>query len=81
MAFATPVPDDSREADERAAARQLRDLRARVKLARAMVATHPGMAETLAGDWRKAAWFHAQFGIAEGQFRNGIRAPFREEER
>ncbi len=75
------LPDDSREADERAAARQLRELRARVKAARAVVATHPGMAEVLASDWRKAAWFHARFGVTEGQFRNGIRAPFREEER
>jgi len=66
------LPDDSREADERAAARQLRDVRARVKAARALVATTSGMAETLARDWRKAAWFYARFGITEGQFRNGV---------
>jgi hypothetical protein len=35
------------------------------------VATHPGMAETLRGDWRKAAWFYARFGVTEGQFRQG----------
>ncbi|MGA8664799.1 MAG: hypothetical protein WB809_07030 [Thermoplasmata archaeon] len=67
------LPDDSREADERAEARQLRDLRARVKAARAVVATHPGMAEVLASDWRKAAWFYARFGITEEEFRSGAR--------
>jgi len=66
------LPDDSREADERAAARQLRDLRARVKAARAVVAAHPGMAEILARDWHKAACFYARFGITEGQFRGGV---------
>ncbi len=59
---------------------QLRDLRARVKPARAVVATHPGMAEVLARDWRKAAWFDARFGITEGQFRFGVRLSFTEEE-
>jgi hypothetical protein len=66
------LPDDSREADERAAARQLRDVRARVKAARAMVATTPGMAETLARDWRRAAWFYGRFGITEIQYRDGV---------
>jgi len=66
------LPDDSREADERAAARNLGELRARVKAARALVATHPEMAETLARDWRKAAWFYGRFGITEGQFRQGV---------
>ncbi|MGA8536866.1 MAG: hypothetical protein WB789_05680, partial [Thermoplasmata archaeon] len=47
-------------------------LRARVKSARALVATTPGMAEALARDWRKAAWFYARFGITEGQFRRGV---------
>ena len=36
------LPDDSREADERAAERTLRDLRGRVKAARAVIATTPG---------------------------------------
>ncbi len=63
------LPDDSREADERAAARQLRDVGARVNAARAMVATTPSMAETLARDWRKAAWFYARFGITEAKCR------------
>jgi len=65
------LPGDSREADDRAAALQLRDLRARVKAARAMVATHRGMAEKLRGDWRKAAWFYARFGVTEIMFRHG----------
>ncbi|MCI4343645.1 MAG: hypothetical protein L3J92_05985 [Thermoplasmata archaeon] len=69
------LPDDSREADERAAARTMRELRARVKAARALVATTPGMAETLARDWRKAAGFYARFGITEGQFRDGVARP------
>src|SRR5580658_1428229 len=64
--------DDSREADERAAARNLRDVRAHVKAARAIVATTQGMAETLARDWRKAAWFYARFGVTEGQVRYGV---------
>ncbi len=68
------LPDDSREADERAAARQLRDLRARVKAARALVATTPGLAETLARDWRRAALLYARFGITESQFRHGVPA-------
>ena len=32
------------------------------------------MAETLARDWRKAAWFYARFGITEARFRTGIPA-------
>ncbi len=65
-------PDDSREADERAIARHLAELRGRVKAARAMVATTPGLAETLARDWQKAARFYGRFGITETQFRQGI---------
>ncbi len=66
------LPDDSREADEREAARGLRELRARVKAARAVTATTPGLAETLARDWRKAAQFYARFGITERMFRHGV---------
>jgi hypothetical protein len=68
------LPDDSREADERAAARQLREVRVRVKAARALVATTQGMSVMLARDWRKAAWFYARFGITEGLFRHGLPA-------
>ncbi|MGP8017397.1 MAG: hypothetical protein ACLP8V_05005 [Thermoplasmata archaeon] len=66
------LPDDSREADERAIARHLADLRGRVKAARAVVSTTPGLAETQASDWQKAARFYARFGISEGQFRRGV---------
>ncbi len=40
--FTRCSPDDSREADERAAERRLRDLRGRVKPARQVVASPPG---------------------------------------
>ncbi len=66
------LPDDSREADERAAARQLRDLRARVKAARAVVAVSAGLTESLQRDGQKAARFYARFDITEAQFRTGV---------
>jgi hypothetical protein len=66
------LPDDSREADERAAERGLREVRFRVKVARAVVATTRGMAEMLARDWRKASRFYARFGITKAQFRHGV---------
>jgi len=66
------LPDDSREADERAAERKLREQRGRVKAARAVVSTTPGLADTLARDWQKAARFYEQFGITEKQFRHGV---------
>ena len=44
------LPDDSREEDEREEARRLRDLRDRVRAARAMVATAPGLAGLLKRD-------------------------------
>ncbi|HZY91980.1 MAG TPA: hypothetical protein VFG07_04295 [Thermoplasmata archaeon] len=65
------LSDDSREADERCAERQLRDLRGRVKAARACVAQHPGMVDSLRADWRKATWFYTRWGITEAQFRSG----------
>jgi hypothetical protein len=52
---ASGLHDDSREEDEREEERRLSDPRGRVKAARAVVATTPGLAETLAKDWRKAA--------------------------
>jgi hypothetical protein len=67
---ASGLPDDSREEDERREARQLRDLRGRVKAARAIVTATPGLAETLACDWVKAACFYARFGITERMFRD-----------
>ena len=66
------LPDDSREEDERAAERRLRDLRGRVKAARALVSATPGLADTLRGDWQKAVRFYARFGITEDWFRRGI---------
>jgi len=66
------LPDDSREADERAAKRRLCDLRGRVKAARAVLSTTPGLAETLARDWQKATRFYAKHGITESQFRLGV---------
>lgn len=68
------LPDDTREEDERAAQRQIRDLRARVKRARAVVATTPGLSEILQNDWRKAARFYGRFGITGAMFRDGILA-------
>jgi len=67
------LPDDSREADERAAARALREVRARVKAARALVSATPGLSETLSRDWKRAAQFYSRFGITESQFRHGVR--------
>jgi hypothetical protein len=66
------LPDDSGEADERAEERRIRDLRGRVKRARAVVASTPGLAEALATDWSKAALFYARFGVTEAQFRHGV---------
>jgi hypothetical protein len=68
------LPDDSREADERAAQRRLRDLRGRVKAARAAISGTPGAEQVLRQDWVKAAHFYARFGITEEMFRNGVRA-------
>lgn len=66
------LPDDSRDADERAAARQLRDLRGRVKAARAVIVATSGLAETLASDSRKAELFEARYGVTRVQLRGGV---------
>ena len=66
------LSDDSREEDEREEERRLRDLRGRVKAAREVVATTPGLAEILRGDWKRAAKFYARYGITEGILRNGV---------
>jgi hypothetical protein len=68
------LPDDSREADERLAERQLRDLRGRVKAARAVASATPGLTEILTRGWQKAVQFYAQFGITEEIFRRGVPA-------
>jgi hypothetical protein len=72
LEITSDLPDDSREADERAAERHLRELRVRVKAARALASARPGLTETLTRDWRKAVQFYAQFGITESQFTNGV---------
>jgi len=66
------LPDDSREEDEREVERRLRDLRGRVKRARAVVSTTPGLAETLQRDRQMAARFYARFGVTEEHFRHGV---------
>jgi hypothetical protein len=68
------LPEDSREEDERLAERQLRDLRGRVKAARAVASATPGLMEILTRDRRKAVQFYAQYGITEEIFRNGVPA-------
>jgi hypothetical protein len=73
------LPDDSREADDRAEDWHLRDLRGRVKVARALASRNPSLTEAIAGDWRKAARFCARFGITETQFRYGVPFESREE--
>jgi len=70
------LPDDSRESDERAEARRLRDLRSRVKHARTLVAATPGLAEVLQSDWKRAAGFYARFGITEATFEHGVPGDF-----
>lgn len=55
--------------------RATRELRARVKAARAVVASTPRLAVTLAWDWRRAAGFPARFGITGTQFRYGFSPP------
>lgn len=77
--FCRPQPTRSlgkpfREADEREEARRVRDFRSRVKAAMAVVATTPGLAETLRNDWGKAAQFYARIGITEGVLRSGVQA-------
>jgi hypothetical protein len=43
-----------------------------VRAARAVVSTTPGLAETLQGDWRKAARFYAAFAMTEAEYRHGV---------
>jgi hypothetical protein len=73
------LPDDSREADDKQAERRLHELRARVKAARSVVSTTPGLAETIAADWQKAARSYARFEITETVLRQGVRAGIPEE--
>jgi hypothetical protein len=68
------LPDDSRDADERAEARRLRYLRGQVKSARRLASATPGLRGVLQADWRRAAWFYARFGVTEAEFRLGAPA-------
>jgi len=69
------LPDDSREEDERREARRLRDLRGRVKAARAVASGTPGLAELLKRDEKRASCFFSRFDMTESQFRNGVSVP------
>jgi len=60
--------------ERRDAARNLRDVRARMKAARPLVATTPGFTEFLRSDWQKAARIYTLFGITEAIFRYGVPA-------
>jgi hypothetical protein len=66
------LPDDSREADERVMEHYLRDVRARVKLARAVLSRMPGLAAILRERPDRMARFCARFGITESHFTNGV---------
>ncbi len=66
------LPDDSREAEERIAESRLHDLRGRVKVARKVIASTPGLSEVMASDWRRAARFYARIGVTEGLVRHGV---------
>jgi hypothetical protein len=48
-------------------------------VARAVVATAPGLSETLEADWRRAVLFYARFEITEEQFRHGAGSLFIDE--
>ena len=69
---ASGLPDDSREEDERQAERHLRDLRGRVKAARAAISSTPAVAEVLRQDWKREAHFLARFGLTQAQFHHGV---------
>ena len=68
------LPDDSREADERAEARRLRELRARVNAASATLAASPGAAEVTQRDWQRAARFYTRFGLTEDSLLTGAQS-------
>ena len=65
------LPDDSREADERAAELRLRSPRGRFKAARAAISGTLGAAAVLRQDWVRAARLCARFGITELMMRYG----------
>jgi hypothetical protein len=65
------LPDDSREEDERQEERRLRDLRGRVKAARAAISATPGAEAGLRRDRTRATQFYAKFGVSEATFLHG----------
>ena len=68
------LPADSREAEEREAERRLHELRGRVKKARTVIASTPGLVELLANSWQNAARFYARYGVTEELVRHGVPA-------
>ena len=72
MEIPSGLPDDSRKENERREEHYLRDVRARVKLARAVVSRMPGLDAILRERPDRSARFYARFGITEGQFRLGV---------
>lgn len=68
------LPDDSREADEHVAERQLRDLCGRVKAVRAVIETTPGLFDLLTRDQGKTVLFCGRYGITERMLVRGVEA-------
>jgi hypothetical protein len=66
------LSDDDRAEDERRVQRHLRDLRSRVKAARAAISADPEVARTLAINPEKAAAFYAIHGVTEAQVMHGV---------
>lgn len=54
--------------------RTLRDLRGRVKAARAALSDHPDAKEALRADWHREAAFYERFGISQAEFRQGVQS-------
>ena len=67
------LPDDSREADERRAERELRELRGRVKAAWSALAALPGALDRMQSDPRRLAAFYHLWGIDQDRFQEGTR--------
>jgi hypothetical protein len=61
-----------RDSDERVVARHLAGLRGRVKHARAVIETTPGLAEILTRDWHRAAMFYARCGVTAERVWRGV---------
>ena len=72
MEIPSGLPDDSRKENERREEHYLRDVRARVKLARAVVSRMPGLDAILRERPDRSARFYARFGITEATFRYGV---------